>query len=74
MKNYPKCILEEEIKDSNRINEQVNIFLIKIFSMKDDKDEFYKNCQEFKEEEEVIEGFCNNKDKIYKDISRLIKI
>lgn len=54
-KNYNKCIFEENIKDINKINEQVNISLLKIFSQKDNKDEFYKNCQEFKDVE--IETF-----------------
>ena len=59
-KNYKKCIFEENIKDTNKINEQVNIFLLKIFSHKDNKDEFYKNCQEFKDLEiETFEGIKN---------------
>tara|TARA_B100001248_G_scaffold223223_1_gene179937 strand:- start:366 stop:1343 length:978 start_codon:yes stop_codon:yes gene_type:complete len=54
-KNYNKCIFEENIKNINKINEQVNISLLKIFSQKDNKDEFYKDCQEFKDVE--IETF-----------------
>jgi len=54
-KGYPKCIFEETIKDETKINEQVNICLIKLFSLKDNKDDIYQKCQEFKTVESFTE-------------------
>jgi len=59
-KGYPKCIFEETIKDETKINEQVNITLIKLFSLKDNKDEIYQKCQEFKTVESFT-GLINQK-------------
>lgn len=59
-KGYPKCIFEETIKDESKINEQVNICLIKLFSLKDNKDEIYQKCQEFKTVESFT-GLTNQK-------------
>lgn len=72
-KSYPKCIYDEPIKNMDNINVQVNITLIKLFSLRKEKEQ-YKNCKEFipekKENKKVIEKYQNinlitNNDKIF---------